>query len=390
MRTTNSAHEATPTRCTSQRLAGLVAASTVGLLAAVPATALASAPTHSSASSAAAAVAAAAAPGSTVAVTGNTGLKVLRYTGLGTAANTVTVSGFGPTQFLLTDTLPIQVGAGCAPQTVPAGLFGVACTAPVDSEGEFASLTVDLGAGRDSVTNLAPARMSAFGGAGDDAMTGGPLNDSFFDTAGANTIRGRSGDDLMNTDSSTDTLTDVLEGGRGDDALFAGPSKDELIGGSGDDVMQGGLGADLFDGGSGRDHVSYTDSAHASARVFVSLDGTANDGQFPPNGTSEGDNVFQSVEDITGNSGADQLVGNDSNNRLVGLGGDDFLEGGEGKDDLQGGSGVDGLFGKEFLGAGLIDGEVDSLDGGADAPDRCSASVVDGDLTTGCEIVDNT
>jgi Ca2+-binding RTX toxin-like protein len=313
----------------------------------------------------------------------------IRLTGLGAAANNVTISGFGPDRFLLTDTLPIQAGPGCAAQTVPAGLFGVICRAPVSSEGEFLRFFVDLGAGNDAVTNLAPASMSAQGGPGDDVMTGGALADDFSDSAGANTLRGRSGDDLLDTSGSADTLADTLDGGRGDDDLFAGLSKDKLLGGSGDDDMQGGLGPDVMDGGSGHDHASYTDSAHGSVRLSVSLDGVANDGQLPLGGTSEGDNVLATIEDITGNGGNDLLFGSNADNRLVGLGGDDFIEGLDGEDELEGDSGADSLFSNTWKVA-LSDGDVDRLDGGTDAPDLCRISTLDKDVTDGCEIVDVT
>jgi hypothetical protein len=325
-----------------------------------------------------------AAAGSTVAVD-----TAIRYVGLGAAANQVTVSGFGPDRFLLTDTLPIRAGTGCAAHAVPAGKFGVVCRAPVNSEGEFVRFFVDLGAGSDSVTNLAPASMSAKGGTGNDVMTGGSLDDDFSDTAGANTIRGRSGADLVDTSGSADLLADTLDGGRGDDNLFAGPSQDKLVAGSGDDDMQGGLGADTIDGGPGRDHASYTDSAHGSVRLSVSLDGAANDGQLPLGGTTEGDNVMTTVEDVTGNGGPDLLFGNNSDNRLVGLGGADFIEGREGDDELEGDSGADSLFSNTWKVA-LSDGDVDLLDGGTDAPDECRISTFDEDLSRGCEIIDVT
>jgi Ca2+-binding RTX toxin-like protein len=364
---------------TRRGLAGLAGAaglaSAAGILgAAVPAQAAAPS----------AGVAARAAAGSTV-----TSDTAIRLVGLGSAANKVTVSGFGPDRFLVTDTHPIKAGAGCAARTVPAGLFGVTCRAPVNAEGEFLRFFVDLGAGKDSVTNLAPAPMSAKGGVGDDLMTGGSLDDDFSDTSGANTIHGRSGADLVDTSSSTDLLPDTLDGGRGDDDLFAGGSKDTLTGGSGDDDMQGGLGADQIDGGPGRDHASYTDSAHGSVRLSVSLDGVANDGQLPLGGTSEGDNVTTSVEDVTGNGGPDLLFGNTSDNRLVGLGGSDFIEGRDGDDELEGDSGADSLFSNTFRVA-LSDGDVDVLDGGTDEPDACRVSTFDGDLTQGCEIIDVT
>lgn len=325
-----------------------------------------------------------AAAGGTVKVDTN-----IRFAGLGTAANTLTISGFGPDRFLLTDRTPIKVGTGCTIQTVGGGLFGAVCRAPVNDEGEFQRVLVDLGAGNDTVTQHAPASLHAQGGDGDDTIVGGSLDDDLFDRAGANTLRGRSGDDYLDTSISDDVLKDVLDGGRGDDQLFAGPSSDSLVGATGDDDMQGGLGADTFDGGSGRDHVSYTDSAHGGKRNFVTFDGVANDGDSPLSGTKEGDNVLDTVEDATGNSGTDFFFGDDDDNHFVGLGGNDFLEGGDGEDRLEGMSGADQIFGDQFLGS-IHDGDVDVLDGGTDATDTCRASTIDPDQTLACEVVDNT
>ncbi|HEX8911307.1 MAG TPA: calcium-binding protein [Humisphaera sp.] len=191
-----------------------------------------------------------------------------------------------------------------------------------------------------------PARI--FGGAGDDTLTGGAGNDSIFGEAGNNVIAGGDGNDLMTAD----------------------------------------LGKDTFDGGAGVDTVSY---ASRTANVNVSLDNAANDGQVIAqivNGQitvrSEGDNVKDSVENLTGGSGSDVFTasatlavanvfsGGAGNDKLDGKGGNDTLAGGAGNDTLIGGDGNDTLGGN--------DGN-DTLSGGK-GDDVCNGDAGD-DIITG-------
>lgn len=69
--------------------------------------------------------------------------------------------------------------------------------------------------------------------------------------AGADDLRGGSGDDQLDGGAGTDTLRgqggdDRLSGGAGTDSLFGGTGRDVLAGGAGNDQLSGGAGADFF------------------------------------------------------------------------------------------------------------------------------------------------
>ncbi|HEX3357073.1 MAG TPA: hypothetical protein VHS31_08890, partial [Tepidisphaeraceae bacterium] len=133
-----------------------------------------------------------------------------------------------------------------------------------------------------------------------------------------------------------------------------------LNGGAGNDTLIGGSGADTFIGGPGNDTADYSSR---SANLNISLDNVANDGSL-----GEKDNVMADVETILGGSGNDKILGNPFANLLVGNGGNDILYGGKGNDTLNGGTGHDQLFGQDDNDILLAkDGQVDSLDGGADS-----------------------
>ena len=70
-----------------------------------------------------------------------------------------------------------------------------------------------------------------------------------------------------------------LDGGAGDDDLWAGAGNDVLHGGDGNDSLRGGSGADLLDAGPGAaDTVSYLDGVPRFLNT-VSMDGSTNDGE---------------------------------------------------------------------------------------------------------------
>ena len=160
-------------------------------------------------------------------------------------------------------------------------------------------------------TAQAAHAIAAFGGTGDDILTGGDANDHLVGGVGADTLDGAGGDDIIDGGDGADTLS----GGDGDDTLDGGAGNDTLSGGSGNDILVGGAGNDILDGGSGNDT-------------------------------------------LTGGSGNDTLTGGRGNDILDGGTGADILNGGLGADILKGGSGDDTLTG----GAGQ-----DTLSGGAGA-----------------------
>ncbi len=165
-----------------------------------------------------------------------------------------------------------------------------------------------------------------------------------------------------------------LVGGTGDDFLYGsdrvnvirgGPGNDTLDGGApnvecpegGGDVLRGDEGDDrivmraiscgtVVQGGNGRDTVDYSGRV---ARVEVSLDGVANDGDpLAYGGLGERGNVSAvDIEVVLGGWGDDFLVGSEHDDELHGGYGKDTLAGRGGNDTLVGGPGDDLLNGGE-------------------------------------------
>lgn len=154
--------------------------------------------------------------------------------------------------------------------------------------------------------------IAAFGGAGDDILTGGDANDHLVGGVGGDTLDGAGGDDILDGGDGDDTL----DGGDGDDTLDGGAGGDTLSGGSGADILKGGSGNDALDGGSGADTL---------------IGGSGNDTLTGGRGD----------DTLDGGSGNDALLGGVGNDVLVGGAGDDTLTGGTGADILTGGAGAD-------------------------------------------------
>ena len=151
----------------------------------------------------------------------------------------------------------------------------------------------------------------------DDLANDGALDEADNVASDFERIEGSSGDDRL-AGASASIALDGLEG---NDTLIGGGADDLLRGGDGDDMLNGGAGADLIDGGDGYDGVDYSSR---TAPVTVTLGGnTDNDGQ-----QGEHDNVIESVEDVIGGAGNDDLTGSrDISNTLVGGAGNDTLRG---------------------------------------------------------------
>ena len=151
------------------------------------------------------------------------------------------------------------------------------------------------------------------GGAGQDALVGTNghdalfLDDSYSPPDGytgpriqqIELISMEGGNDLVDLTSSRYAYGDVtLDGGTGNDVLWASSGNDQLLGGDGNDQLDGGAGNDILDGGSGND-------------------------------------------ELRGGVGQDILGGGAGNDSLEAGAGDDVLDGGTGNDDLAGGLGND-------------------------------------------------
>ncbi|MER6155626.1 calcium-binding protein [Streptomyces sp. NPDC001868] len=97
--------------------------------------------------------------------------------------------------------------------------------------------------------------LGAFGGRGNDTMTGCTYN--CHGGADHDTLSGGANSNGLYGDSGNDTLygragNDGLHGGKGNDRLYGEDGNDKLYGNSGDDILYGGKGKDTLSGGPGR------------------------------------------------------------------------------------------------------------------------------------------
>jgi Ca2+-binding RTX toxin-like protein len=313
---------------------------------------------------------------STVSKSGST----LTYNAAAGETNSVVVSLANGVYTVDDSGATIGVGAGCT--TVNAHR----ATCPGSG---VTGITINAGDGNDVawVTAATPATIT--GADGNDTLIGGNANDVLIGCTGNDSLNGGGGADVL-----ADTFFNCAGGGN--------------------DTFDGGTGPDSIYGGPGTDTVTY---ASRTAPVFVTLDGSANDGE-----AGEGDNVSPDVENITGGSGGDELSGGPGANTLSGGGGDDVIVGeanpdpsgpggndtilgGTGDDALNGGDGnnlivgndgddmIEGGSGTDSVDAGAGDDQLDTLDGVVDSV-NCGAGFDSGQADTvdavspSCEAVD--
>ncbi|QEG34710.1 G8 domain-containing protein [Bythopirellula goksoeyrii] len=231
------------------------------------------------------------------------------------------------------------------------------------SKSEISSLILRGNGGDDILTNQTDISMNAYGGMGDDTITGerssniiygndgddrivgGDFDDRIYGGAGVDSIRGGQGNDTIGGDEGNDFLLgeggdDLVFGGDGDDVLDGGAGNDDLRGEAGQDLLRGGSGNDRLDGGDDDDYLL------GQSGSDVLLAGTGNDRLRGGDGE----------DTLYGQQGNDILLGDDDNDVLYGNDGEDTLDGGIGDDTLSGGNENDTLYG----GTGL-----DSIHGNA-------------------------
>ncbi len=204
-----------------------------------------------------------------------------------------------------------------------------------------------------------------FGGAGDDVITGLGGDDRLDGGADDDELYGGAGDDSI----SGGTGSDTLEGGLGADELFGGADDDDILTGGGD-TAEGGSGDDVFTvdasdpstdaitiigGETGEDLSDPTNGGDGD--VLDLSDQTADltvNLSAPEDGTVEGLNAdvnFTEIENIELGSGDDTVTGS-AGNDTIGLGeGADTIDAGAGDDTIDFGTDPDGT----------PDGDVDTL-----------------------------
>lgn len=191
-----------------------------------------------------------------------------------------------------------------------------------------------------------------YGGGGDDTLAGGDGNDTLEGGAGVDALNGGGGVDTASYagsrggvhvdltdgvafggDASDDSFTSIenLRGSRYADELKGDASANRLEGGDGDDWLFATAGADVFDGGDGVDTVDYSG---ATAGVAVNLGSKTETSTVNGNGTSglAAGHVLIGMEAVLGSDFADVLG--------AGAGSHEFM-GGKGNDSLSGGGGSD-------------------------------------------------
>ena len=235
--------------------------------------------------------------------------------------------------------------------------------------------TVATGAAR----LLAAATAIHNGSAGADSIIGGNGRDIVNAGAGDDTIDGGAGDDVLNGGAGSDWLfggegNDVLNGGEGDDILDGGNGHDTLIGGTGRDVLNGGNGNDFLSAGTG-DDLAFggrgNDTIDAGTGNDIAF--TSADADSPLFGLNTYEKLVEAIASVdintlteTGDaSEVNSVWGGDGNDIVVGGKGRDVVFGQAGKDTLLGGAGNDHLDGgadDDFIDAGA---DNDYVAGGA-------------------------
>jgi Ca2+-binding RTX toxin-like protein len=242
-------------------------------------------------------------------------------------------------------------------------------------DGEGGSDLVDAGAGDDTIV-VAPGygnmRM-ADGGSGDDTVrVNAALQEVAWvrDVDGTRELRLADGTIVFENRASGASFNllqamdhesvrfvvglaaaERLEGGAGDDVVYANGGADTVVGAAGNDYLAAGVDDatdDSYEGGEGTDTLSYSGATGGGVSVYLDA-GVAL-------GPGIGTDRFTGIEIAVGSADHDVLIGRASAaNDLRGHWGNDWLYGYAGNDALAGGEGVDVMVAGEGN---------DTLDGG--------------------------
>lgn len=195
-------------------------------------------------------------PSSASAWTATTSGQSLTVVGVGSVGNQLTLEDDG------LGGLRIVEEAGRAfSGTVPVG-----CTTPLASvlacsSGTAISVSLTGGSSADTLTSASSlGGVVLDGGDGNDTLYAGSHGDHLLGAGGADQLFGGAGDDFLAGGDGADQAyggqgTDELSGGAGDDRLFGGSGNDTLDGEGGTDLLSGTDGNDSLAGGRGQRHV---------------------------------------------------------------------------------------------------------------------------------------
>ncbi len=248
--------------------------------------------------------------------------------------------------------------------------------------------TLSGGAGNDAIY-IDADDLSVDGGDGTDTVYVQGTAGVTLDMTGSSIEKGygNSGDDIFDASGSTVATrvygragNDAITGGDLNDVFYGEDGDDTLTGGLGNDTLVGGSGADSIDGGEGNDAIyidaddisifggAGTDTAYVQGTAGTSLDMGASSIEKAYGNT--GNNVFNAVmlsvaARVYGRDGADELIGSAFNDVFYGENGDDILTGNDGDDTLVGGDGADILYGGIGNDALYIDADDGIVEGGA-------------------------
>jgi trimeric autotransporter adhesin len=265
----------------------------------------------------------------------------------------------------------------------------------------------------------------AFGGAGNDSLTGSTASDELEGGEGNDVLLGKAGDDTLKGGGGNDYLfgdsgNNLLEGGAGDDSIDSGEGQSTLIGGLGNDLIEvGNNDVVKFGIGDGTDRITRSASGLASNTLMLGEGLSLSDLVFQrinPNGAvwmrdfddlkitimSTGDSIY--IHDFTahdsmqpnaaspisqvtfsdgsklswgqilaqsmiGTTGADTLIGTDGGDILNGHADNDIIHGKQGKDTIYGGLGNDTI-----VGGGVSELKEEDQLFGEDGDDHISAA----------------
>ncbi|MEM6255234.1 MAG: M10 family metallopeptidase C-terminal domain-containing protein [Cyanobacteria bacterium P01_D01_bin.156] len=271
--------------------------------------------------------------------------------------------------------------------------------------GRFSSIG-SLNGSSNAVNNLAIAYgatiENAFGGTGNDRITGNNVRNILFGNAGNDFISGGGGDDFMDGGTGIDTVdyrhwdgggvynlqteiasfsgyyseeirnfeniytgdgadivigtnganriytgkgNDFISALGGNDYVSAGAGADSIYGGAGNDFIIGGSGDDYMNGGSGVDTVDYRHwdggGTYNLQTEVASFSGYYNEDiiNFENIHTGDGADI------VIGTNDANRIYTNDGNDFISALGGNDYVSAGAGADIVYGGAGNDFIIG---------------------------------------------